>query len=324
MSLTYRSLDVIATFSPDHPTRTLQEISLESGLPLATTRRIVGDLVAWGALERARGGRLQVGLRLWEVASLAPRGLGLRELALPFMEDLYVATGENVLQLAVREECETVFVERLTGRHSVAVLTRVGDRFALHVTGVGLVLLAYAPAEVLQQVLSRPLKAWTEHTITDPDRLRAVLSNVRRAGVAVSDQQVTDDAVSVACPIRDARGEVIAALSLVVRHGTVSPIPLTPAVWAASRGISRALGARAQPGIPADGNQVVGSGRWYAEFMAPEALTTEAGHDHPPTFRTHTTAPRFIHRCRRHPGDCEDLPAPPEHQVGRRLGPRDH
>ena len=244
MSLTDRSLEVLATFTPDHPTRTLQEVSRESGLPLTTTHRIVTDLVAWGALERTRGGRLQVGLRLWEVASLAPRGLGLREVSLPYMEDLFVATGENV-QLAVREGCEAVFVERLTGRTSVTVLTRVGDRFALHATGVGLVLLAHAPADVQKQVLSRPLRTWTEHTIGDPDRLRAVLADVRRTGVAISDRQVTDDAVSVACPIRDAHGEVVAALSLVVRHGTVAPAALAPALRAASRGISRALGAPA-------------------------------------------------------------------------------
>jgi len=242
MSLTYRSLDVLATFTPDHPTRTLQEISKESGLPLTTTHRIVRDLVSWGALERTRDGRLQVGLRLWEVASLAPRGLGLREVALPYMEDLFLATGENV-QLAVREQCEAVFVERLTGRRSVTVLTRVGDRFALHATGVGLVLLAHAPAEIQEQVLSRPLRTWTEHTISDPDRLRSVLADVRRTGVAVSDRQVTDDSLSVACPIRDAHGDVVAALSLVVRHGTVAPVALAPAVLAATRGISRALGA---------------------------------------------------------------------------------
>jgi DNA-binding IclR family transcriptional regulator len=242
MSLTDRSLDVLATFTPDHPTRTLQEVSRESGLPLTTTHRIVSDLVAWGALERTRSGRLQVGLRLWQVGSLAPRGLGLREVALPFMEDLFLATGENV-QLAVREQAETVFVERLSGRNSVTVLTRVGDRFALHATGVGLVLLAHAPAEVQEQVLARPLRTWTEHTISDPDRLRSVLADVRRTGVAVSDRQVTLDAVSVACPIRDAANDVVAALSVVVRHGTVAPLALAPALRAASRGISRELGA---------------------------------------------------------------------------------
>lgn len=242
MSLTDRSLDVLAAFTPDHPTRTLQEISRESGLPLTTTHRIVSDLVIWGALERTRSGRIQIGLRLWQVASLAPRGLGLREVALPYMEDLFVATGENV-QLAVREQCEAVFVERLTGRRSVAVLTRVGDRFALHATGVGLVLLAHAPAEVQDEVLSRALRTWTDHTISDPDRLRGVLADVRRTDFAVSDRQVTLDAISVASPVRDANGDVVAALSVVARHGTVSPVALAPALRAASRGISRALGA---------------------------------------------------------------------------------
>lgn len=240
MSLTDRTLEVLATFTSDHPTRTLQEISNESCLPLTTTHRIVSDLVAWGALERTRSGRVQVGLRLWQVASLAPRGLGLREVALPCMQDLFLATRENV-QLAVREQSEAVFVERLTGRRSVTVLTRVGDRFALHATGVGLVLLAHAPTEVQEQVLSRPLRTWTDHTISDPDQLREVLADVRRTDLAISDRQVTEDALSVACPIRDARGKVVAALSLVVRHGTVSPLALTPALRAASRGISRAL-----------------------------------------------------------------------------------
>ena len=92
-------------------------------------------------------------------------------------------------------------------------------------------------------MLPRPLRTWTEHTISDPDRLRAVLADVRRTDVAVSDRQITLDAISVAAPVRDANGEVVAALSVVARHGTVSPIALAPALRAASRGISRALGA---------------------------------------------------------------------------------
>jgi DNA-binding IclR family transcriptional regulator len=245
MSLTYRTLDLLACFTPDQPVRTLSELSHHSGLPLTTTHRIVTDLVEWGALERTADGGLQIGLRLWQVASLAPRGLGLREVALPYMEDLYVATGENV-QLAVREGSEAVYVERLTGRRSVRVLTRVGDRFALHATGVGLVLLAHAPAEVRAAVLDRPLQAWTPYTITDPDVLRATLAEVRRAGVAISDRQVTEDALSVACPVHGPGGEVVAALSVVVRHGSLPPQALIPAVRAAANGISRALGAESR------------------------------------------------------------------------------
>ena len=174
--------------------------------------------------------------------SAAPRGLGLREAALPFMEDLYEVTHENV-QLAVRDEDEVVFVERFAARDAVAVLTQVGGRFALPPTGVGLVLLAHAPREVQERVLAAPLKRYTEHTITDPRELRRVLAEVRRTGVAISDRQVTTDAVSVAAPI-EARGNVVAALSIVVGGDSASAVrAMTPGVRAAARGISRTLDA---------------------------------------------------------------------------------
>jgi DNA-binding IclR family transcriptional regulator len=183
-----------------------------------------------------------VGLRVWELGALAPRGLALREAALPFMEDLYEVIHENV-QLAVRDDTEVVYVERLAARDSVAVLTQVGGRFAMPPTGVGLVLLAHAPAAVQERVLAAPLRRYTPHTLADPRRLRAVLADVRRTGVAVSDRQVTTDAVSVAAPITEG-GAVVAALSVVVRGSSPAAVRnLTPGVRAAARGISRTLDA---------------------------------------------------------------------------------
>ncbi|PRY09072.1 IclR family transcriptional regulator [Kineococcus rhizosphaerae] len=242
MTLTSRTLDLLSTFTRENPSMRLGELADAAGLPLTTTHRIVADLLACGALERDASGALHIGLRLWEIGSLAPRGHTLREVALPYLEDLYVATRENV-QLAVREGLESVFVERLTGRTAVTVMTRVGARFALTSTGVGRALLAHAPAAVQEEALARPVTRWTEHTETDPVRLRAVLAEVRRTGVAVSDREVTDDAVSVAAPVRGPDGEVVAAVSLVVRSGTVSTAALVPAVRAAALGVSRSLGA---------------------------------------------------------------------------------
>ena len=97
---------------------------------------MLGELVAWGALERDEAGCYRIGLRLWELAALAPRSTGLRERALPFLEDLSQVTRENV-QLAVREGTELVYIERIAGSGAVPVLTRVGGRFALTATGVG-------------------------------------------------------------------------------------------------------------------------------------------------------------------------------------------
>ncbi|MEU5962215.1 IclR family transcriptional regulator [Micromonospora parva] len=246
-SVTSKVLALLDAFSPATPALTLSELARRTGMPLPTVYRRAAELVAWGALERGDDGRYRIGLRLWEVGSLAPRGLGLRELALPVMEDLYEVTHENV-QLAVRQGLELVFIERIAGRHAVPVLTRVGGRFALHATGVGLVLLAHAPAEVQEQVLAAPLERYTELTITDPRRLRRCLAEVRRVGYAVSDRQVTMDALSVAAPIRVPEG-VVAAISLVVAHDRADPVALAPLVQAAGRVVSRALHNSTGPAV---------------------------------------------------------------------------
>ena len=245
-SVTARGFAVLETFTPAWPTLTLSDIARRAALPLTTAHRLVGELCVSGALERDGDGSYRIGLRLWEIASLAPRGAPLREAALPFLEDLYEVTHENV-QLGVREGHEVVYIERIAGRRAVGVLTRVGGRFPLHASGIGVVLLAHAPDTVQRQVrggLDGPLQRFTDYTITDPERLRRMLNQIRRDGVAVSDRQVTDDAVSVAAPIVDGAGEVIAALSIVSKADGTEAARLVPAVRAAALGTSRALRAR--------------------------------------------------------------------------------
>jgi DNA-binding IclR family transcriptional regulator len=245
-SVTARAFGVLEAFSPASPALTLSEIARRAGLPLTTAHRLVAELCRAGALERDDDGTYRIGLRLWEIGSLAPRGVPLREAALPFLEDLYEVTHENA-QLGVREGHDVVYIERIAGRHAVGVLTRVGGRFPLHASGIGLVLLAHAPESVQREVLEAPLQRYTDFTITDPTRLGRVLAQVRRDGVAVSDRQVTEDAMSVAAPITDPGGEVIAALSVVAKAGGTVAARLAPAVRAAALGTSRALSARRRP-----------------------------------------------------------------------------
>ncbi|WP_327578792.1 MULTISPECIES: IclR family transcriptional regulator [unclassified Streptomyces] len=238
-----RLLAVLGAFDHRRPALSLTEIGRRAGLPLATAHRLVGELTAWGALERDAAGSYHVGLRIWELAALAPRGPALREAALPFLEDLYEATHENV-HLAVRDGLDVVYIERLSGRHAVGVRSRVGARWPLHATGVGLVLLAHSTRTFQDQVCGGPLAAFTPHTLSDPVRLRRALAEVRRTGCAVADRQITDDAVSVAAPVRGPGGDVVAAVSLVVPSAGTQPHSLIPAVRLAGRGISRTLGWR--------------------------------------------------------------------------------
>jgi DNA-binding IclR family transcriptional regulator len=241
VSVTARALRVLEAFSPHHRLLGLTDVARRAGLPMATTHRLVADLAAWGALERDKDGRYRIGLRLWEVATLAPRGLGLREAALPFLEDLYEATHQNV-HLAVRDGMEALYLERLSGRDAVAVVSRVGGRLPLHATGVGLVLLAHAPTQVQETVLAGALERFTSRTVTAPPALRRLLAQVRRAHVAVSDGLLDLAALSVAAPVVDPTGTVVAALSVVV-PSTHDAAVYVPAVRTAAHGVSRALAA---------------------------------------------------------------------------------
>ena len=239
-------LAVLATFHRDRQSQTLSQIARHAGIPLSTAHRVVSELAEWGALERSPDGQWHIGLRLWEVASAAPRTQILRDVALPFMQDLYEATHENV-QLAVREGTELVFVERIAGHRSVELVTMVGLRFPLAATGMGRVLLAHAPREIRDVVLDHPLQAFTPYTITDPEVLRAQLNGIRREQVVVSDRQLSESTLAVAAPVRmGVTGPVHAALGVVVaaERTTDRVRTLRRPVLLAAQGISEALGRR--------------------------------------------------------------------------------
>ncbi|HYU65560.1 MAG TPA: IclR family transcriptional regulator, partial [Jatrophihabitantaceae bacterium] len=210
-----RLLRILDTFGSSDPGLSLTEISRLASLPLSSTHRLLGQLADWGAVERDDASRYRIGLRLWEIAARAHRNVGLREAALPYLEDLYEATHQNV-QLAVLDGTDAVYLERISGREAVHVVTRTGSRLPLHATGVGLVLLAHAAHSVRQQVFAGPLVRYTRYTITDPAVLRRTLATVRRDGYAISDRQIEVVSLSVAAPVRAANGDVVAAISIVI------------------------------------------------------------------------------------------------------------
>ncbi len=238
-------LAVLGTFTRDRQSQTLSQIAHRAGLRISTAHRVVSELAQWGALERSVGGTWHVGLRLWEVGSVCPRGQILRDVALPFMQDLYEVTHENI-QLGVREGTELVFVERIAGHRSVELVTMVGSRFPLAVTGMGRILLAHAPSEIQEAVLEGPLLAATPHTVTDSRTLRAQLSRIRREQTIVSDRQLSETTVAVAAPVRIGDGgPVYAALGIVIAATNVRRArSLRHLCLDAARGISAELGRR--------------------------------------------------------------------------------
>lgn len=240
-----RVVRVLEAFDQDTPVLTVMQLARRADLSSPTAYRVVGDLVEMGLLERDRNG-VRVGVRLWEIASRAPRGLGLREAAMPFMEDLHAVVRHHT-QLSVLEGREVLFIERLSARNAVVNFTRIGGRLPAHASSSGLVLLAHAERSVQEEVLAGPLHRYTSKTPVDPNELRSLLASVRQRGYVVCDGFIHHDALGIAVPVWAPDG-VVAALALVVPSMDAQPTAHVPALIAAARGISRAMGASPTPG----------------------------------------------------------------------------
>jgi DNA-binding IclR family transcriptional regulator len=233
-----RLLAALGAFDADHRTLTLTQIAERADLPLPTAHRLVGELVAWGALLRRPTGEYAVGRRLWDLGLLAPAQSGLREVASPFLHDIYAATLATV-HLAVRDGTTVLYVARLSGHQSVPVVSQVGSRLPLHATGVGKVLLAHAPEDVREEVLAH-LTRVTAYTITQRGRLESELQRVRQEGYAQTHEEMSLGACSVAVPLR-MRGKVVAAIGIVVPTLKRDKDRLVTALQVAAEGIGRNL-----------------------------------------------------------------------------------
>ncbi|MEZ0163439.1 IclR family transcriptional regulator [Kineococcus sp. LSe6-4] len=235
-----RALALLAAFDRDHRQLGLLDLSRRAGLPKSSAARLADRLHHWGALERDERGRYSIGLRLLEVAALAPRGQGLRELALPFMSDLAAAIHQHVL-LVVRDGDVGLLIDRISSHRALAPLYNPGDRLPLHSTGAGLVLLAHAPEQFQRAVLAGDLLQEPERIPLSATALRRTLAAIRRERVAVLRRTHPVPLVTVAAPVVERGGDVVAALSVVVPEPTVDTRRLGGAVTTAARGISRVL-----------------------------------------------------------------------------------
>jgi len=238
-----RLLEVLFAFTTDHPRLSVADLTRMTAMPRATVRRLVLELVSVGALQHDDTGHYTVGLRLWQLGTLAPLTEPLRTLAQPFIEDLYTALQQHV-QLAVLEGQEAVIIERLSAPDALPLASQVGGHMPLHCTGVGKVLLSHADQELIDKVLGGPLRRYTARTVVDPAELRSQIAACRRTGTAVVRGEFTDDAESIATRIMDGEGRVVAALSVVVRAGSAKHHAILPSVVTSGLAMSRTLGWR--------------------------------------------------------------------------------
>jgi IclR family pca regulon transcriptional regulator len=207
-----RGLSVVRALSAPEP-QTLSEVARVTGLTRAASRRFLLTLQQLGYVQSS-GGRFSLTPQVLELGYAYLSSLTLPEVAQPHLERLADEVHESS-SVSVLDGDDVVYVARVPTRRIMRVAISVGTRFPAHATSMGRVLLAALEPPALDAALARAhLRALTPETITDERELRAELDRVRAQGWALVDQELEAGLRSVAAPIHDSAGVVVAAINV--------------------------------------------------------------------------------------------------------------
>lgn len=240
-----RAIQILNCFDNDNSQRGVSEIAQAVGLHKATTHRIVTTLLNYGYLERAEDEqRYRLGLQLASLGYKVIQRMDLRREALPYLAQL-VEQWDETCDLSIFDEGQVFYIEVLRGNHALTIAASIGQRLPAHCTASGKLFLAHIPPQKLDAYLCKPLQSYTEKTITSPDLLRLQLDTIREQGYGFDDEEMEVGIRAIAAPIRNHKGEVIAALSMPspTNRITLDSIPeIASSMIEAAQAVSKRLG----------------------------------------------------------------------------------
>jgi IclR family pca regulon transcriptional regulator len=239
-----RGLAVIRAFDADHAAMTLSEVAARAALSRAVARRLLLTLAHLGYV-RHQGRQFSLTPRVLELGFSYLSSLTVAMLAQPVMEQVAHTIDESC-SLAVLDAYDIVYVQRVPVRKVMTITLGIGARLPAFCTSMGRMLLAGLDQEALDRWLRglRP-QAWTRLTLTDKAALRTAVERARAQGYAYVEQELQEGLCSLAVPVRDGRGQIIAALNcgmpFRVEARTHALKKVLPALRTGARSIERSL-----------------------------------------------------------------------------------
>lgn len=215
MGTVSKALSLLEVFSRDVASIGLSELSRRAGLNKTTTHRLMVELAEFGFVEQTGAGReYRLGPAFLRLAALREQAVPMRELAQGVLADLAAATGETAHFSVLQGEVLSTAAYAYGLAHGTSVRMDDAEVLTLHGTSSGLAVLAFSAPEFVDRVLSRPLPARTDQTMTDPATIRALLPEIRTSGVALSIGGFEADVCSHAAPVFDASARCIGAVAV--------------------------------------------------------------------------------------------------------------
>ena len=215
-----RGLAVIQAFSHEHPTLTVSEAAKLTNLSRPTVRRILLTLENLGYLKSING-HFTLTARVLSLGYAYISSKNIWDIAHQHMKDLVDQTGEST-SISVFDETEIVYVARIPTKRIMTISLDVGSRLPAFATSMGQVLLAHLPSSELEEYFRKvELTSFTEKTIIDKEKLAEKFHEIRKNGWVFVEQQLEEGLSSIAAPIRNAEGQVIAAINISAHAGRI-------------------------------------------------------------------------------------------------------
>lgn len=209
------SVRLMKSFSVNQPSRRVTDLAKELGLAKSTVSRLVSTLASEGFLEKdPETNEYRLGLGVLALSGILTHNLEIHKEAAPVLADV-VATTKEAAHLAILNGFDTVYIDKEEGVHPAKMKTYLGKHNPTHAVSSGKVLLAFSGDLFIDAYIEKGLPAFASRTITDPAKLKKVLERIRKDGYALSFAEMSDDVASIAAPIRDYTGNVVAAITVV-------------------------------------------------------------------------------------------------------------
>ena len=214
LSSVANAMRLVRAFSDDEYEIGISNLARRLALPKSTVHRLATTLVDAEFLEQnPETGGYRLGLALFDLGMLVRRKMSVVTEARPYLRALMERTGESV-HLTVLDHASVLYVNNIASPQAIRMQSNLGARVPAHCCSEGKALLAFEPSATVESVIAAGLPARTPKTIVKPQRLRDELAQVRGRGYALDDEELEIGLRSAAAPIRDHRGDVIAAVSV--------------------------------------------------------------------------------------------------------------
>lgn len=211
-----RALEIIECFDTRNKELQLSEISEKLGLNISTVHGILQTLVAYSYIEKSPdNGKYRLGLKLLEKGVMVSEGLNLRDIGRPHLNSL-TDKYQETSHLCLMQQNALYCIDKVESPYAYLIMSsKIGRTLPLHATASGKAILAFLPEEDLNRFINQmQLIKLTKNTISDLVELREALDRIRSDGYSIEEEETELGSYSIAAPIRNHRGRVIASISL--------------------------------------------------------------------------------------------------------------